>query len=253
MKIFIALVTILIIWIIFKYVKWKIAERRNQKYKAAEKEEKRKKEIEIENKKTEFEKIVKEKASKQFYCVSKKNDWKAYYDLMQRNMIFQLYHFTDRENLKSIFDKGGLFSWEYCLNNNIDIPMPGGNSSSRELDRRKNLQDYVRLSFISDHPMMYIAKQDGRIENPAILKIDPEVVYLTGTKYSDINAATTRKSPRIGDNFDDFQNIDFCIFSSSYFDLNDQNKMKYQAEVLVPQFIPLKYIFNLHEYLWDAK
>ena len=99
-----------------------------------------------------------------------------------------LYHFTDRRNIPSIKRHGGLLSWSYCEKHKIDIPNPGGGNLSRKLDEMRNLQDYVRLSFTTEHPMMYVAMKDERISNPVILRIDPSVVYLQHTMYADMNA-----------------------------------------------------------------
>ena len=35
-------------------------------------------------------------------------------EILKSNGIKKLYHFTDRDNLDSIIDNGGLFSWADC-------------------------------------------------------------------------------------------------------------------------------------------
>ncbi len=102
-----------------------------------------------------------------------KNNYQEYKEILERNGIKKLYHFTDRDNLESIIRNGGLYSWADCENKSIDIKKPGGSDMSRQLDVRDGLQNYVRVSFVTQHPMMYVAMNDGRISNPVILEIDP--------------------------------------------------------------------------------
>lgn len=108
--------------------------------------------------------------------------------LLRQKGITKLYHFTDRANIQSIIDNGGLYSWKACDNMGISIKKPGGSPTSRSLDQYRGLENYVRLSFTRNHPMMYVAQNDGRISNPVILEIDLSVVELSTTKFSDRNA-----------------------------------------------------------------
>ena len=54
----------------------------------------------------------------------------------------------------------------------ISILKPGGGNLSRSLDARDGLQHYVRVSFVKDHPMMFVAMNEQRISNPVVLEID---------------------------------------------------------------------------------
>ena len=101
-------------------------------------------------------------------------------------MSYYLYHFTDYRNLESI-KRHGLMSWRRLRKKKIPH-YPASNDLSRDLDRWKGLQDYVRLCKSPDHPMAYIAKNEGRIGNYAWLRIDLSAVQLALTKYSDKNA-----------------------------------------------------------------
>ena len=99
-----------------------------------------------------------------------------------------LYHFTDERNVQSIL-KYGLLSWYQldCLN----LPYhPGSNSLSRNLDSRKNLQDYVRLCLNTSHPMMWFCLYQGRIGRVKWLKISPVVWTFPNNLFSDTNAAS---------------------------------------------------------------
>jgi len=171
----------------------------------------------------------------------------AFMDIILDHKITKLYHFTDRSNLASIKKLGGLYSWDYMLNNGLDIACAGGDHLSRMLDSRYGLENYVRTSFCSNHPMMYVAKNQGRIPNPVILHINPEIVKLYHTIFSNMNA--TKNGHHKGKDINDLQKVHFqtCL-RSTHFHLSEGEKPYYQAEVMVLEFIPTKYIMNLNDF-----
>jgi len=176
--------------------------------------------------------------------MDKKSNWQEFKAVLDEHKIVKLYHFTDRDNLESIIKNGGLYSWGDCEDKGIKIAKPGGGLLSRDLDRRDNLQHYVRVSFTTQHPMMYVAMQDGRLSNPVILEIDPEVIYWKDSKYANMNA--TRSGAHKGGTLDDFKMIHFkSVKSHKHFDLPEEEQPYFQAEVLVKNFIPLEYIKNI--------
>lgn len=172
-----------------------------------------------------------------------KNDWNEIAGVLKNHQIKYLYHFTDAANLSSIIKHGGLYSWWFSQKNNIKIPRPGGNDTSRALDTRRKLQDYVRLSFNDNHPMLKQALHEGRIKNPLVLKINSEVLFWKSTLFSDINAAA--HEAQIGESIEDLRRVRFEIVTQPYY--NEETKSLYQSEVLVKTHIPLKYILNLPE------
>lgn len=175
-----------------------------------------------------------------------KPEWKKYKTIVSNYGIHSLYHFTDRSNLKSIVKHGGLYSWYHCSSNNINIPVPGGGQLSRDLDQKKGLQDFVRVSFTRSHPMMFVTPIRNR--DNVILEIDTEVVYWLGTKYADKNA--TRNDVNVGSTFNDFEQLRLDIFKyPNHFGLSEDVKPYYQAEILIPKMIPIRYIKNLNALL----
>ena len=106
--------------------------------------------------------------------------------------------------------------------------------------------------------MMYVAMNDGRISNPVILKIDLEVVWWEGTQYADRNAA--KNGAHFGGTIDDLKAIHFdAVKARTHFDLPVDEQPFFQAEVLVKNFIPLRYITNIssfgisiHRVLWQS-
>lgn len=171
----------------------------------------------------------------------RKENWNDFYQVLVSNGISYLYHFTDTRNIPSIKRHGGLFSWYYCKNNNINIPCQGGDYDSRELDKKYGLQDYVRLSFCDDHPMAYRLQQSG--SDIIVLRIKIDVALLKGTLFSDINAAD--KLHTHGGSLEDLKRVNFAATKRHYISRNDEDFKPHQAEVMVKTFVPLKYIENI--------
>ena len=173
-----------------------------------------------------------------------KSDWQLYVEIINSNNIKCLFHFTDSSNISSIKERNGLYSWDYSIRNGIPVSKYGGNEFSRNLDLSKGAQNYVRLSFCKDHPMKHTAIKDNRITNPVLLELSCELIYHTGTKFCNINA--TRNDAIISDSFDYFKCIDFSIVKcKNQFELSSELRPFYQAEILVFEHVPLKYILNI--------
>jgi len=191
-----------------------------------------------------------EKENKLKALLTKKFNWRDFQKILQENGIVGFYHFTDRSNLKSIKENGGLFSWFYCDLNRIEIPMPGGSLGSRQNDTINGKKDFVRVAFNKEHPMLFIAQKDGRISRPVWLDIDIEVAYFEHTEFSDKNAAAfSSYTPIIGKEVPHLENIRFDILKKAervkHYNLVDNEKPYNQAEILVKTWIPLDYIKNL--------
>lgn len=174
--------------------------------------------------------------------IARKHNWKEFDRVLNENNIKYFYHFTDDLNIQSIKNLGGLYSWEYCTKNRISIPIPGGNDLSRRLDMRKNLQNYVRLSFVEEHPMLHAMRADGRIGKVAILKIDKEVALWETTMFSNGNATADFFDLYIGKEIDFLKSIKFSLFKYKYPNLDVSAQRYYQAEVLVREKIPKEFI-----------
>jgi hypothetical protein len=171
-------------------------------------------------------------------------DWEQFKHVLTNNNISYFYHVTDSSNIDSIKSNGGLFSWEYCNANKIYISAPGGNQRSREFDSEKGLSNYVRLFLNPEQPMIFLARCEKRINNPVKLKIDPRIVYLSSTLFSNINA--TDKNAEIGGTIDFFQKISFNTVNFRPLDGSERKLL--QAEILVKTNIPTKFITNIDHY-----
>ncbi len=172
----------------------------------------------------------------------RKKAWHRFQKLVERHGIQSLYHFTDSRNVGSIRRHGGLYSWWQCRQRGIGIPAPGGDEGSRRMDRERGLQDYVRLGFNPRLPMMYAAKAQGRIGDIEILRIDPSVIYLDPTLFSDMNANDSEAT--LGTDIERFERISFGLATGTWWEGQTQ-KRQFQAEVLVKGHVPLNLIQNL--------
>ena len=167
--------------------------------------------------------------------------------ILENNKIDALYHFTDRSNLLSILMNEGLLSYRKIKKDGVSVQKYASSKESRQIDAHKNLDDYVRLSFCHWHPMMYVAKSEGRIDDPFVIEISPEVCAFADTKFSNINAASCAN---IQGGVSGLSSVDFKVVKSTYSKtFTDEEKALHQAEVLVRGNVPLKYFLNVDKIL----
>ena len=88
------------------------------------------------------------------------------------------YHFTDVRNLPSIRNHG-ILSMRAMRQMGSLPTAPGGNAWSQDADIGSGMDGYVHLCFFDEHPMEWLAKQDGRIERSVFLEISPEILLST--------------------------------------------------------------------------
>ena len=158
-------------------------------------------------------------------------------DFLRAAGVTELYHFTDARNRDSILQHG-LYSWVKA--EKIEGAVLSSNMLSRNLDQDRGVADYVRLCFKPDHPMLFIAKKDGRIWNHIWLRVDLNALDVQGVKFCDTNAAKANADIR-----DTPEHIHFDIVLDrqvTYFQLNTQERSWFQAEVLVPSHIPPQFL-----------
>ena len=119
------------------------------------------------------------------------------------------------------------------LGRSIDAKM-NSDENSRAADAKSGLQNYIRLSFCPNNPMMYVAKKENRIGNPIVLRIKLEAVSRPGVLFTDCNAtrhdATVSQHPDVV-RFD-------VVKEASCFAVPELLRRFYQAEVLIPSPLP---------------
>jgi len=161
--------------------------------------------------------------------------------------ITLLYHFTDRRNLPSVREYGGLYPMTKLKKKNIEVAAPGGNEWSQDADGMKGMNGYVHLCFRNNHPMEYLARQDGRIGDTIFLQIHPDVLTWDGVLFTDdvankagVETHTIEEARKI---------IDFEVLyaRTNWSDPKIQARLQQaeKYEILVPKKIPLELIRNL--------
>lgn len=161
--------------------------------------------------------------------------------------ITRLYHFTDRRNLPVIKQHGGLIPMTELRRRKIDVPAAGGNEWSQDADGHFGMDKYVHLCFRSTHPMEYLARQDGRIQDSIFLEIHPSVLQWPGVMFtpdvsnkSGVCVHTIEQARAM---------IDYQVLytRTDWSDPAIQQRLKQaeKYEILVPQLIPLNLIRNI--------
>jgi|ERR1700678_3363469 len=161
--------------------------------------------------------------------------------------VTALYHFTDRRNLDLIRELEGLYSCDKLKEMGVEIPAPGGNEWSRDADAYRGVDCYVHLCMRPNHPMEYLARQDGRIGDSIFLHVHPDVLQMKGVMFS---AGVSNKSGvEIVPIRDAYDLIDFPVLYTRTNWSNPEIKLRLQeaekCEILVPDHIPIALIRNL--------
>ena len=167
-------------------------------------------------------------------------------DILARYKFDSIWHFTDKSNLELIKQHKGLLSLGEAERRGVEIPTPGGNDWSHDADRRKGLHEYVHLTFVDEHPMLFRAKQEGRITEAIWLRIKSTIILEEGVRFcSDVS---NKSGVDILDSNQAEQQIDFEVLFT-YMDWRDSNiqarrQSTLKSEILVPRFIPIDQILG---------
>ncbi len=167
----------------------------------------------------------------------------------RRYSVPAFFHFTDRRNLPLIVEHGGLYSLVELKRKNIKVPAPGGNQWSHDADEMNDVDQYIHLCFRANHPMEFLAREEGRIQDSIFLQIHPSILDVDDVMFS---PGVSNKSGMpiypIGEAVKK-NRIDFEILYTrtdwSDRQINDRLQAAEKSELLVPRRIPIKYIRNL--------
>lgn len=161
--------------------------------------------------------------------------------------VTSFYHFTDRRNTASIRTRGGLYSLAVLREMKIDIPAPGGNAWSHDADGIKGLDRYVHLCFRPNHPMEYVARQEGRISDAVYLQINPDVLRIEGVMFTP--DVSNKSAVEIISLSEALNIIDFKVLytRTDWSDPEIQQRLRQSEkyELLIPDHVPMQYIRNL--------
>lgn len=157
-----------------------------------------------------------------------------------------LFHFTDTRNLPSI-RQHGLLSWRELNARGISPTAPGGNDWSHDADERRNVDGYVHLCMFSDHPMEYVARREGRIDETVFLAISPDVLTAAGTLFTDGVANKTGVEPMNLATAADVLDWEVVCRRLDWRDPEVQDRLQVarKYEVLVPDEVPIHLITGL--------
>lgn len=166
--------------------------------------------------------------------------------ILTRYKFDRIWHFTDRSNLELIEEYHGLLSLGEAERYGIEIPVPGGNKWSHDADKIKGLHEFVHLAFVDEHPMLFRAKQEGRIPDPIWLEIKSSILLEEGVRFcSDVS---NKSGVPILTADEAKGQIDFDVLFT-YMDWSDpeiqaRRQAAIKSEILIPNFIPIDKILS---------
>lgn len=155
------------------------------------------------------------------------------------------FHFTDIENIPSIA-KDGLLSRKELEKRGMRFT-GGGNQQSIDVDRSRGLDEYVHLCFTESHPMRYLAQKNGTIGQSMYLRIDPEVLHISGAKIT--CGVANKTGVQALDPTQGIAGLDLEVlykrtnWSDPAIKLRLANARK--CEILIPKLVPVNLIKNL--------
>ena len=153
------------------------------------------------------------------------------------------YHFTDLRNIPTIRENG-LLSLAELQNRKITKFYPAGNQLSQNVDSSKGLNKFVHLCLHYNHPMEYIARMQGRVANTIFLAVSLDVLEVTGVRFT--SGVANKAGVCLLHPEDAYSELDFEViydglnFSESC--VRERHNIAVRYELLVPNYIPLKYI-----------
>lgn len=161
--------------------------------------------------------------------------------------IAVLYHFTDRRNLPSIRQYGGIYPMAELRKMGIEVPAPGGNEWSRDADGLKGMDEYVHLCFRNNHPMEYLARQEGRIGDTIFLQIHADVLLWEDVKFTPDVANKAGVKTYSMDDARKMIDFEVLFTRTDWRNAGIQGRLQQaeKSEILVPKLIPLELIRNL--------
>jgi hypothetical protein len=167
-------------------------------------------------------------------------------DPFLRYGVTAFYHFTDRRNLPMIREHGGLYSLAKLREMEIDVPAPGGNDWSHDADELKGLHRYVHLCFRPNHPMLFRAMQDSRIEVPIYLEVHPNVLKTHGVMFTP--DVSNKAGVDIHTLHEAREMVDFeVLYTRTNWkdpEIQDRLRQAEKCELLILDHIPLELIRN---------
>lgn len=158
---------------------------------------------------------------------------------------------THHQNLESIFECGNLQSYNrmrgrtYFNLSNEDVQKGRAGIRIKETDRP--LHDYVPLYFGFKTPM--VARNQDQNDNLLFLRFSLDILSLQGVVISDGNARSIDTQFKVFKTIDDLAVIDSKAIQTVKYAHDLDLKRKKQAEVLVPDSLPIDHLLDPGYYL----
>ena len=167
-------------------------------------------------------------------------------EIIEKFRIDGVWHFTDGANFVSIHQQGGLLSFAELRRRSLPIPAAGGNDWSHEADQLAGVDEYVHLAFIPNHPMLYLAKKDGRIKQPFWLKIDVSILSVDGIRFT--REVANKSCAKLLTPAEAKDQIDWEVLFTRT-DWTDpvvmaRRKAAEKSQILIPNIVPLEKILG---------
>lgn len=166
--------------------------------------------------------------------------------LLESRGVKKLYHYTDKENISLIRTCGGLLSLRSLTERSVTPPCAGGDKVSHMIDSANHTDNYVHLCFSPRQYSLDAAIKSGRIKNPRILEVSLEALHAGSPVYSVLNSASTLDEAIVSSGIQVLSRIH--IETALREDLDNiplAERKFHQAEVLVENQVPLKYLLNI--------
>ena len=168
-------------------------------------------------------------------------------EFLTKYKVRSFFHFTDRRNLESIRDHGGLLCLDELRRRGVVVQAPGGNEWSHEADRIKNLDKFVHLVF-HERASDAVSGREGRQDpDVAVPQIDASVLHDPGVR---LTADVANKSGvEVLAFAEALQVMDFKVLyeHTDWRDpvVKERLKIAKKYELLVPRQVPLDLIRGL--------
>ncbi len=158
---------------------------------------------------------------------------------LRQKGVSSLWHFTDINNLPTIYEQGGLLSKKKISERELGEKVNcGGNSLSHALDVHNRNWDKVSLSFIPHTPMFYGLKVERHF---VLIEIDPSIVG-ERTFFSNTNATSNKHDRACG--VEGISLVRFDAFKETSY--SDYWQYYSQAEILVDDSVPQEYFKKIY-------
>jgi hypothetical protein len=150
-------------------------------------------------------------------------------------LISEFYYLSPIDNLASIVEKGIL-----SFNEAKNVPHVSIDSEDVQLRREEkcalHLHDYANVYFAKKTPMYYVVCGNYSKEDLCFICVTKDILLGEGVYFTDGNAASS--ATKFHTDLKDLDEVSFDLFDPEKRFVDEEEKRRKQAEVLVPHRIP---------------